>query len=408
MAKMNFAQRIKQKAKEAEFQGGSDTLRMKDGVSFYKPSKGKNEIIIVPFVMGPHKNMEEVPAEEIWFRFQILKHFRVGPEDKSVICPRTIGKRCPICEHRAALISQGKGTDDPEVRDLTAKKRELYYVLDLADDNKLKVYECSYHVFGRRLEEEIREAEDDSVVANFAHPENGAIVSVRMTEASVGKTKFLEASRFDFDKRDEAENKLVARAMEDLPSFGDLIVVKSYGDLKTLFYDLDSDEENEPDEVVEEPVEEIAPRARARAEVEEDSDEENELVKPRKRPQKAQDDEDGEEIKPTRKRAKVDDTEDEEKPVRRRAPRVEEDSDEDEEPVRPAKKRAPAPQDDEDGEEEPTPPKKSPAKKQASPECPGDGQYGQSCDEIDECEDCEHWSACRDLTDEFLASKKKK
>lgn len=387
MAKMSFAQRVKQRAKEAEFSGGSDTLKLKDGVSFFKAKKGKNEIIIIPFEMDVAKNADNVPVGDLWFRLPIYKHFKIGPEDKSVICPKTIGKKCPICEHRAALMAQGRPTDDVEVRELAARKRELYYVVDVQDSekaNQLQVFECSYHNFGRKLEEELREADDDSLAVNFADPDDGAVVVVRMAEETLGKNKYLEATRFDFEARDKKENALVQELMQDATPFGEILTIMSYKELKNLFYDISEDEQ------AEDPEEEEAPRRASK-----------QATKTRHESKEVDPDDD-------------EDEQEEEKPVRSRKPAKQEDDEEDEPAPAPRKRKQVAVDDIEDeGEPEEEAPRrtKQPASKQEdkkTPKCPGKGNYGQDCDQLDECEDCSQWADCRDLTDEHEQAAKRK
>lgn len=405
----SFADRVKERAKQAEFSGGTDALKMKDGISFYKPKKGKNEFIVVPFEMDLKKNAEDIAQGDLWFRLQIWKHFRIGPDDKSVICPKTIGKKCPICEHRAALIAQGRATDDPEVKELTARKRELYYILDLEDDDKLKIMEFSYHNFGRKLEEEIREADDDSLVANFADPENGAILTVRMAEESLGKNKYLEATRFDFEERGKAENKLVAAAMEEVTPFGQLLIVKSYDELRNLLYDIgpDENEETDPDdEEASAPIRKKSketPQRKKQAEAESDEDDDDSDM----------DDEEDEEPAPKRHKS----ADDEEPPVRRKKVADEEDKaskhksskrqDDDEEDEEPIKRKKPAKRQEDDDDDAPAPKSNKKSSKSDDPECSGPGTFGEDCDRLDECEDCPNWADCRDLTDEFEAAKKK-
>ena len=400
----SMAQRVKQKAKEAEFAGGSDTLKIKGDMSFFKPKKGKNELIIVPSEMGPGKNLEEIKEDEPWFRLQILKHFRVGPEDKAVICPRTVGKRCPICEHRAALLAQGRSNDDAEVRDLTPKKREVYYVIDLLDDDKLKLFEYSYHNFGKKLEEEIREADDDSLAVNFADPENGAILVVRMGESSMGKNKFLEATRIDFEERGKAEKKLVAEAMEQVTPFSELPIIMSYKDLRALFYDIEDEDAGDSDE-------DDAPAARRRAPRQDDVDEKPaRSARSRRAPEPESDEDDDtnddeeEETPPQRSRKKVEDA-----PKRRARPKdpePEEDAneeDDEEEAPAPVKRRS-APKRPEAEEDEDAPVKaqaKKPDSSSKKLKCPGKGTFGQDCDTLDACEDCDFWADCRDETDEY-------
>lgn len=403
MAKpVSMAERVKQKAKEAEFSGGNDTLRVKDGISFFKPKKGKNEIMIVPFEMGAGKNLEDIQPGELWFRQQLLKHFRVGPDDKAVICPRTIGKKCPICEHRASLLAQGRSTDDAEVKELLPKKRELYYIIDLEDDDRLKIFEYSYHNFGKKLEEEVREADDDSLAVNFADPDDGAIVVVRMAEASMGKNKFLEASRFDFEERGKEEKKIIQQAIGEVTPFGELMIIHSYEELRNLFYDLDPDETEAKQDQDEE-----APRSRSsrrRSEPEPDADEEEEAPKRRRgrASQEETENPDEEEEAPrsrsSRRRSEPEsapfDTEEEEAPRSRSSRGAKEET------KAPRSRRADPDPDEEESESKPGKPVKH--------KCQFDGVFGETCDTLEACEDCAIWADCRDATDEYEAGKKRK
>lgn len=378
MAKpVSMAERVKQKAKEAEFSGGNDTLRVKDGISFFKPKKGKNEIMIVPFEMGTGKNLEDIQPGELWFRQQLLKHFRVGPDDKAVICPRTIGKKCPICEHRASLLAQGRSTDDAEVKELLPKKRELYYIIDLEDDDRLKIFEYSYHNFGKKLEEEVREADDDSLAVNFADPDDGAIVVVRMAEASMGKNKFLEASRFDFEERGKEEKKIIRQAIGEVTPFGELMIIHSYEELRNLFYDLD------PDETEAKQDQDEAPRSRSsrrRSEPEPDAGEEEEA--------------------PKRRRGRASQEETENPDDEEEAPRSRSSGGAKEETKAPRSGRADPDPDEEESESKPGKPVKH--------KCRFDGVFGETCDTLEACEDCAVWADCRDATDEYEAGKKRK
>lgn len=234
-SKMSLRDRILQKANEGDINSGSG-LRLQENGAFFKPKKGRNQLIIVPFVMsGP--NMEDIPAGELWFRYQMLKHFNVGPEGEAVICPKTVGKRCPICEHRAALLAQGKTKTDQEVKDLAPKKREFYNVIDVDDNSRLKIWEVSYYNFGTHLQEEIREADTD-LAADFADPDNGALLIVRMSEETMGLNKFLDTSRIDFKEREPLEKAVLSKAI----AFDKCLHVLSYDELRKLFLDLDDED----------------------------------------------------------------------------------------------------------------------------------------------------------------------
>lgn len=253
-SKMSLRDRVLQKANEGDINSGSG-LRLQENSAFFKSKKGRNQLIIVPFVMsGP--NMEDIPAGELWFRYQVLKHFNVGPEGEAVICPKTVGKRCPICEHRAALLAQGKNKTDQEVKDLAPKKREFYNVIDVDDSSRLKIWEVSYYNFGKHLQEEIREADTD-LAADFADPDNGALLVVRMSEETMGQNKFLDTSRIDFKEREPLEKDVLSKAI----AFDKCLHVLSYDELRKLFLDLD--DEDVTDDVADEDESSAPKSARA-------------------------------------------------------------------------------------------------------------------------------------------------
>lgn len=247
MAKFNMREMVKQKAKEAEFSGGSDYLRLKEGTNYFKPKKDKNEIIIVPFAMsGPRNDIETIPSGMPWYRYQIYKHFNIGAEGKAYICPRTIGKRCPICEYRKTLLDQGALSDSKEVSALKTSKRDLYNVIDLSGDGEdVSIWEVTYGNFGELLDEEIRAASDDSIIPSFADPDEGAILTVRMSEETYSKTKYFKATRIDFVERGEP---LTPDILEQAVEFGTSIIIKPYDELKAVLFDEDDEDDNEPEE----------------------------------------------------------------------------------------------------------------------------------------------------------------
>lgn len=345
--KMSMRDRIKQKVNEGDVNAGSG-LRLQESVSFFKPKKGRNQIIIVPFVMsGP--NMEEIPAGELWFRYQILKHFNVGPEGQAVICPKTVGKRCPICEHRAALLAQGRDKTDQELKDLAPKKREFYNVIDVEnDETSVKIWEVSHYNFGKRLQEEIREADTD-LAADFADPDNGALLVVRLSEESMGQNKYLETSRIDFKEREPLGEDILSQAIH----FDKCLHVLSYNELRKLFLDLEDED--------------------------------------------AGDDVEGDEEVPSRESKQT-----EVKKSPRRAPRKEE-PERDEES---AGHSSPSTEEDAKSEKKSSPAKeeKFTTREDTKFSCPHGGVFGKDCDAdemSDHCETCDIWVECCDAKHDY-------
>lgn len=343
-SKMSLRDRVLQKANEGDINSGSG-LRLQENGAFFKPKKGRNQLIIVPFVMsGP--NMEDIPAGELWFRYQMLKHFNVGPEEEAVICPKTVGKRCPICEHRASLLAQGKTKTDQEVKDLAPKKREFYNVIDVDDNSRLKIWEVSYYNFGKHLQEEIREADTD-LAADFADPDNGALLVVRMSEETMGQNKFLDTSRIDFKEREPLGKDVLSKAI----AFDKCLHVLSYDELRKLFLDLD--DEDETDNAADEDESSASKSARA-------PQRDSVPSAPRKK-------------EPVEK----------EKPIKPSVPSTESEPDEE------------------------LPPKeetKLSTREETDFSCPHGGVFGTDCDSEkmrDHCETCDFWVECCDAKDDM-------
>lgn len=407
--------KVRQKAKEAEFSGASDTVRIPDGVSFFKPKKGKQDIIIVPFTMTG-KNMDDIEPGQLWFRLPIKKHFKVGPEDKAVICPTTINKRCPICDYRKELLERGKDKDDPQIKELRYRKRELFNVIDCSDsDESIKVWEVSYHNFGQMLEGEIRDADDDSIAASFAEPVGGAILTIRMKESNMGTNKFLECDRIDFNERDDDLDEDI---LEQAVAFDKALVVLSYDEIKALLFELD-DPENDEDNEPKKPARgnRFAKKDESEDAGEDEGDDEprKPAKKPSRKPEPESEDEGDDEApaKPPKRPARKPEPEDDDDEAPRKPPRRKPTDDEDDEPRKPAKKPSRRPEPEDEGDDEPRKPAKKPAKKPdpEEGECPCGGTFGEDCDaaEMDgQCENCDYWAECRDLADEIEKAKNAK
>lgn len=385
----------KKRAEERQSTGGGGTKFIfpeGQAVQFFKPEKGKMKLDILPYEVTVD-NHPVVAKGDFWYQRTIFVHHNIGAEEKAYLCLKTIGKKCPICEYRAKLV-KSPDSDEDIIKALTPKEREVFNVMDLNDEKAgIQLWEFSYHLFGKLLETEIREGDDD--LAGFADLEGGKTLEVRFKEKKMGKNTFLEADRIDFKDRDDYDEDI----LEDVLDLDAILNVLSYDKLDAIFTDLE-DEDEKP-----------AKGKGKKAKDEEEEDEEDE--KPSRSSKKSkgkskpdpEDDEDDEEEKPKRgkKASKKPDPEDEE-------------DDEEEEQKKPSRsskgksKAKPEPEDEEDEEEEEKPSKSSKKSKKSSDdeECPHDGTFGEDCDELDECFECELFEACQAKHDELAAAKKKK
>ena len=421
--------RFKKRAKEGAQKGFS--VNLPEDVKRFTPKKGTYKLDVIPYTVSAKRHPDGVAAGEQWCRRPFLIHYGIGVDNKPQICPRTIGKPCPICEYYEREKKR-PGADEEAIKEIRAKARELYNVIDLDnEDDGVQVFEMSYHLFGKLLEGEINEADDDEI-AGFAELKGGKTLKVRFSEATMGKNKFLEATRIDFLDRDDYKKSI----LDDVVDLDSVFNVLPYEELEAVFLEdegvgmVTGDGDDEEDEAPkskkkshkadDDDDDGDAPKAKKKSKPKpaDDDDDEDEAPKPKKKSKPKDDDDDDEEEKPksrrTSKKAPAEDDDEEEapKPKSRRAVKktdddddddeapkpkskkkapVDDDDDEEEKPA-PKSKKKPAPADDDDDEDAPKAKKKS---KGGDGECPlSNGTFGKDFNKFDECDDCEVWSEC--------------
>lgn len=249
-AESAMAKRARERAEQRKNHGGgSDMLNVPEDVSFLEIKKATMDLDILPYEVTVD-NHPEVKKGDLWYQRTIFVHYSVGPRDKSVICPQTIGKRCPICDEHSKLRKDPKA-DDKIVDSLRAKEREIYNVIDLAnEDAGVQLMVLSYYNFGKLLETELREGDPGN--GAFAELVGGKTVKVRFSESKIGRTVFLEADRIDFVDREQDYAEDVLDAVVNLD---ELLNVRSYEEIEREFVGM-PDEENKGSDGSEPPAEE--------------------------------------------------------------------------------------------------------------------------------------------------------
>lgn len=319
---------------------GASYLRLPDGVSFFKVDKAGIRIVdVMPFITKIDSKYAE--AGDPYFEKTFWAHRNIGPNQDMVICPaKTAGKRCPICEHRAKL-SQSPDGDEDLIADLAPKERQIWLLRDLKEPSKgLLLWDVSYHLFGKLLESRLANAEDeDDNWDAFADLEDGSTLRLTFVDETFAGRTYQKCTSIDFKPR---KVQYDADDIDGHPCLDDMLVIKSYEELKKLLLQVDDASEEDEDE------DEPTPKKRSA-----------------KASKPAVDDDDDDEPKPAKKKAKplVDDDDDDEP-----AP-WDSNEDEDDEPARPKKKSKPVV--DEDDDDEPVPVKKASkaaAKKRTDPD----------------------------------------
>ena len=417
--------RFKKRAKEGAQKGFS--VQLPEDVKRFAPKKGTYKLDVIPYAVSAKKHPDGVAAGELWCRRPFLIHYGIGVDNKPQVCPRTIGKPCPICEYYERERKR-PGADEDALKEIRAKARELYNVIDLDnEDDGIQVLEMSYHLFGKLLENEINEADDDEV-AGFAELKGGKTLKVRFSESSMGTNKFLEATRIDFLDRDDYKKSI----LDDVVDLDTVFNILPYEELEAVFledegagmasdddddkpkskskkksYKDDDDDDDEAPKIKkrsksdDDDDDDEKPKSRRSSKKEEpEDDDEDEAPKSRRSAKKAAPEDDDDDEKPKSRRSvkkaqpdddDADDDDTDEKPKRKASSKKADDDDDDEAPK--AKSKAKEKPDDDDDDEPKA--KKGKGGKSAGGECPlSNGTFGKDFNKFDECDDCEVWSEC--------------
>ena len=226
-SQQSMKDRVRKRAEAHKNRGGLDTLALPEGVELFKPEKGTIEFDIIPYKVTAD-NHPEVKKGEIWYERTYMSHRNVGPEEKAIICPRTIGKRCPICEEYQRL-NKDPNADEDVVKGLRAKERELFNVVMKDGDGEVMVLNMSVHLFGLKLEQEILEGDEGN--ASFAELKGGKTLKVRWEQKSMGTAKFVEAGRIDFKDRDDLDEDTLDAAVD----LDKAMKILSYEEIEKIF-----------------------------------------------------------------------------------------------------------------------------------------------------------------------------
>jgi len=245
-------------------------LKIPGGMPMFNPPPGgRVKFDILPYIVTapnhPDRYEEEGVAVEdsLWYKRPIHVHRNVGTKKDACICPRSIGKKCPICDYREKRLKEG--ADWEEVKDLKPSLRNLYIVVPKRSkdfEDKPHIWDVSQFLFQNLLNEELAENEDNLV---FPSLEDGKTLSVRFDSSTIGDSKpFAEASRIDFDDRKKGYDESI---LDEIPSLDDILDVLPYAKLEAKFMELDDEDIADVDDEIEdeEDEEEEPPRRKKTA-----------------------------------------------------------------------------------------------------------------------------------------------
>lgn len=212
-------------------------LRVPQGYDILKIDKaGTYKLAILPYTVPAGAKHPVVKDGEMHYTRDYYVHNGLGTSGKGqAVCPKsTRGERCPICEGIKAGIDSGQLTKEI-AKDMYAKQRSLFTLWLPEVQNKVVLFDHSYHGFAKQLNTTIsakvaipgREWLD-----YFADPVEGAFMWVTFAEKPLpGNRKFFEAVSFEFEKHGGIPQLILDQALQLDKCFH----VESYDALHQLF-----------------------------------------------------------------------------------------------------------------------------------------------------------------------------
>ena len=251
--------------------GSGNWFRLPDGVELWEPKeKGKYLIDILPYETTSKCHPNEIDAGVVWYQYPFKVHHGMGASNKSVICPTSVGQKCPVCEEIARLSKEYDKNEDT-IKSLRPQRYVAFNILNPDDKDQVVIFAMSVGKFYNSLEKELQESDDEDIANFFDVTDSGKTLKVRFSEESYAGKKFLTASKIEFVDRDEMdEDEIFSKVV----CLDEMFNVPDYAALKAIFLE----EDVEACEEEEEPEEEVKPREWKKAKSRDDDEEEEDDV----------------------------------------------------------------------------------------------------------------------------------
>ena len=196
---------------------------------------------IIPYEVGEGNPWAD--KGQLYYERTYWVHRGIGVDQTSYVCPaKTCGDPCPICEHRAKLVKD-PDADEDLIKDLALKERQLFNVINTKEKNKgVQIWEISFHLFGKRLDKEIQNSDEDDGYEKFAELEGGFTLKCGVDEKSFGGRSFYEVSSINFKPREDDYDEDI---LEQTTCLDDILIIKDYDELKEIFLQTTDDDDDD-------------------------------------------------------------------------------------------------------------------------------------------------------------------
>ncbi len=250
--KSRFGSNVVGDVSRREKASGYGYLKIPNDLPVFKEKVGRVKLDIIPYIVPDSDHPDANPdapdtAHEgnPWYKRPIYLHHNVGAENETLLCRKTIGKKCPPCEKRDEQFKEGMDKEDV-VRKW--QLRNLYIVVPKGHkdyDEVMHLWDISNGNFQEELDKELMESPE---YGKFPNPDGGLTLNIRFSEASFNNNKFPKASRIDFDKRKKSYDDSI---MEEAVVLDELFTVLSYKEIEMKFLEIGEDDIPPEEEVKE-------------------------------------------------------------------------------------------------------------------------------------------------------------
>jgi len=234
--------------------GGGSFFNLPEGAELWEgPTKtGMYLIDIIPYEVSI-SNHQYVQKGDLWGQKKFFIHSGIGPgKGRPYVCPRTVNKRCPICEHKEELEKQGE--DEKIIKALKLHAKELFNIDVGAIVNKEfapMLWATSMGNFGKLLRKELTTMSEEH--SGFFLLSNGFTIKTEFEEKSFMGHKFFEAWKMNFVSREPYTDSILKHTV-DLDT---VLNILPYDELKAIFLGIDDVSEIESGKPVAEPEDHV-------------------------------------------------------------------------------------------------------------------------------------------------------
>lgn len=240
--KSNFRGKLIASAqKQKKARSGYGYFNLPKGVKVFSVEEGARSVKLdfLPYRVTdpkhPERDVENKVAlqDTLWYRRPYKIHRNVGAENEAIVCPTSIGQRCPICEYQLKRFKEGAPKE--ETTPLRAKLRSLYIVVPL-DSKKYEeiphIWDMSDSLFQEQLLEELEENDENEC---FADLEGGKTLNIRFRLETLGGRSYHETRKIDFDDRGDYDEAV----LEEVPNLDEILTVLSAEEIHKKFFEME-------------------------------------------------------------------------------------------------------------------------------------------------------------------------